>query len=611
MVLTDRAGSIQELVNSLHQQVSPMAAGVVADYIPELAKASPDDFGIVIVMVDGRIYAAGDCEKPFTIQSISKPFAYGLAVQLLSLEHMQSKVGVEPSGEAFNAISLDPDTGIPRNPMINAGAIATSAQIQQWGGEAAEKVLLDYFSRLAGRPLHVDQEVYVSERDTGHRNRAISHLLRNFNVIDGDVEAGLDLYFRQCAIQVTCRDLGVMAASLAAQGRNPLTAERALDPETTVQVLSLMGSCGMYDYAGQWLHDVGMPAKSGVGGGVLAVVPGEFGIATYSPPLDRYGNSVRGVAACAALSKQLKLHLYDANPLGFNAIRRCYTGSHCQSRCLRSNEQLLFLRKLADRLHVIHAQGVLGFAATEQLLAKLDSLSCSARVVILDLDQVQELPQHCSGLLLDGLTRLIQRGVAVVLSRSQHLDLDAYSSHVLRANDLDLALEMAESLLLQSAERLPPPAEPAASDRRLQLLDHMDAAHRQRIEVLLEPCTCLEGETIIRRGDSGDKLYFVLQGRFTTSVSFQFVPGDWKQSRLATFTPGMCFGEISFLNGQQRTADVVANEDSCCLVLSRSQFETLRQLHPETALELTMALAGELADRLGRTSYQLTVMEHL
>ena len=167
MPVATQARAIQELLQDLHQRLAGCSDGVVADYIPELAKACPDDLGIVVAMADGRIYEVGDTDKLFTIQSISKPFAYGLALQKLSQETMQRKVGVEPSGEAFNAISLDPATGIPRNPMINAGAIATSAQIQQFAGGNAEALLLDYFSQLAGRPLDIDLEVYASERDTG------------------------------------------------------------------------------------------------------------------------------------------------------------------------------------------------------------------------------------------------------------------------------------------------------------------------------------------------------------------------------------------------------------------------------------------------------------
>ncbi len=603
------------LLQELHDRLSQCQEGAVADYIPELAKADPRDFGIVVAMADGRIYAVGETEKPFTIQSISKPFAYGLALQRLSLEHMQRKVGVEPSGEAFNAISLDPTTGIPRNPMINAGAIATSAQIQQWAGEQAEAKLLHYFSQLAGRPLEIDQEVYASERDTGHRNRAISHLLRNFDVIEGDVEPGLDLYFRQCAIRVTCRDLGVMAATLACQGRNPLTGERPLDAPVTVQMLSLMGTCGMYDFAGQWLHDVGMPAKSGVGGGVLAVVPGQFGIATYSPPLDSFGNSVRGVAACRELSRGLGLHLYNRNPSDRSAISRSYTGNHCQSRRWRPNNELVLLRDHGQSLRVLHVQGLLDFYATEQLLASLEAVASTTRIVVLDLQQVQEISSEALAMLLEGLQGLERKGIALVLSRAQHLpelvDRDAAaaanSSPWRSVEDFDIAMELAESLLLERVA----PASPRAGAALPSVLNALAPAQRQRLEGLLRLRPVSAGETVIRRGDDGAAMFFVQSGRFTTSVSVDLGGEQRRWSRVATFTAGMCFGEISFLNGQPRTADVTADEDSLCLELHRADFDALCGHDPDTAIQLLLLLSGELGARLVRTSSQLAVMEHL
>ena len=613
MPATGQASAIQELLNTLHQRLAGCRDGAVADYIPELAKADPDDFGIVVAMADGRIYTAGDTDKAFTIQSISKPFAYGLALQRLSLEHMQRKVGVEPSGEAFNAISLDPATGIPRNPMINAGAIATSAQIQQLAGDQAEAELLHYFSQLAGRPLEIDQEVYASERDTGHRNRAISHLLRNFDVIEGDVEPGLDLYFRQCSIRVTCRDLGVMAATLACQGRNPLTGERPLDAAVTVQMLSLMGTCGMYDFAGQWLHDVGMPAKSGVGGGVLAVVPGQFGIATYSPPLDSFGNSVRGVAACRELSRGLGLHLYNRNPSDRSAISRSYTGNHCQSRRWRPNNELVLLRDHGQSLRVLHVQGLLDFYATEQLLASLEAVAATTRIVLLDLHQVPEISGEALGLLCEGMHHLERQGIALVLSRAQHLpkllDLDAASpaSAWQQVEDFDIAMELAESLLL---ERVGPASPPAAAGLP-SILNALAPAQRQRLESLLRPRSVAAGETVIRRGDDGMAMFFVQSGRFTTSVSVDLGGEQRRWTRVATFTAGMCFGEISFLNGQPRTADVSAEEDGHCQELRRADFDALCAEEPDTAIQLLLLLSGELGSRLVRTSSQLAVLEHL
>jgi len=613
MPAATQASAIQELLQELHQRLAGCRDGAVADYIPELAKACPDDFGIVVAMADGRIYAVGDTDKPFTIQSISKPFAYGLALQRLSVEHMQRKVGVEPSGEAFNAISLDPATGIPRNPMINAGAIATSAQIQALAGDRAEAELLHYFSQLAGRPLDIDQEVYASERDTGHRNRAISHLLRNFDVIEGDVEPGLDLYFRQCSIRVTCRDLGVMAATLACQGRNPLTGERPLEAPATVQMLSLMGTCGMYDFAGQWLHDVGMPAKSGVGGGVLAVVPGQFGIATYSPPLDSFGNSVRGVAACRELSRGLGLHLYNRNPSDRSAISRSYTGNHCQSRRWRPNRELVLLRDHGQSLRVLHVQGRLDFFATEQLLASLEAMAGGTRVVVLDLHQVQEISAQALGMLQGGLASLRRRGIALVLSRGQHLPqlIDpagtAAGAAWHRVEDFDVAMELAETLLLEAVT----PPEAAAPAAGASVLQTLAPEQRQRLEALLQPCQFRAGEVVIRRGEDGTAMYFVQSGRFTTSVSVDLGGETRRWSRVATFTAGMCFGEISFLNGQPRTADVTADEDSHCLALDRADFDALCQSDPQTATQLLLMLAGELGSRLVRTSSQLAVMEHL
>ena len=613
MPVATQASAIQELLQDLHQRLASCNDGAVADYIPELAKACPDDFGIVVAMADGRIYEVGDTDKLFTIQSISKPFAYGLALQKLSLDYMQRKVGVEPSGEAFNAISLDPATGIPRNPMINAGAIATSAQIQQFAGADAEALLLDYFSQLAGRSLDIDLEVYASERDTGHRNRAISHLLRNFDVIEGDVEPGLDLYFRQCSIRVTCRDLGVMAATLACQGRNPLTGARPLDPDATVQMLSLMGTCGMYDYAGQWLHDVGMPAKSGVGGGVLAVVPGRFGIATYAPPLDSFGNSVRGVRACKELSRRLGLHLYNQNPQGKSAIRRSYSGHHCHSRRWRPNAEAVRLRDQGEALRVLHAQGVLDFAATEQLLASFEHLLGSTRVILLDLHQVQELPPQSLAMLLEALALLGHKGVTVVLSRAQHLGLGggamalADLPHVHHQEELDRALELAESLLLQAVA---PDLMEAAQSESL-VLQELQPEHLERLESMLVPRAVAAGERVFRRGDDGDTLYFVDRGRFTSSVNLQLGEGDLRQIRVATVTEGMCFGEIAFLSGQPRSADVIADQDSECRVLHRRDFDHLRRDHPDTAIELLLALSGELSWRLSRTTRQLIALEQL
>lgn len=303
---------IISLLNELHLKYKDLKEGKVADYIPELSKASKDWFGITIVTVNGEIYEVGDTNIDFTIQSISKAFSYGLALEDHGREGVLQKIGVEPTGDAFNNISLDEKTNRPYNPMINAGAIATTSLIK--GSDPTDRLnrLLDTFKKYAGRKLHVDISVFMSERTTGHRNRALAHLMKNFNMIDGNIDEALDLYFQQCSLMVTGKDLAVMAATLANDGENPLTGERALDRRYIRDILSIMFTCGMYDYAGEWAYNVGLPAKSGVGGGILGVVPGQFGISVFSPPLDHRGNCIRGIKVFEDLSSIMGTHVFDA-----------------------------------------------------------------------------------------------------------------------------------------------------------------------------------------------------------------------------------------------------------------------------------------------------------
>ena len=313
---TPVTNELQTLVDRVHAQYQPLSDGEVATYIPELSRANPDDFGVCLVTSDGRAFAAGDCDRSFTIQSISKPFAFGLAIDELGHEKVLRHVGVEPSGDTFNSIELQGVDNRPFNPMVNAGAITVTALLHARHGDNALDYMLDRFSTIAGRRLSIDERVYQSERRTGHRNRAIVHLLLNFGIVHEEAEAALDLYFQQCSILVTCRDLAMMAATLANMGCHPLTGKSALNVASVKDVLSVMFTCGMYDYSGQWAYRVGVPAKSGVAGGVVAVVNRQLGIGTYSPRLDRFGNSVRGIEVCAGLASQLGLHVFDCLNVG-------------------------------------------------------------------------------------------------------------------------------------------------------------------------------------------------------------------------------------------------------------------------------------------------------
>ena len=302
------ASPARQVLQDLHARYKSVAEGTVADYIPELARADPEWFGISVVSVDGKVVEAGDTSQPFTIQSIAKPFVFGLALEHHGRDHVLTKVGVEPSGEAFNSIEFDEQSNRPFNPMVNAGAIATAGLIQ--GKDLTERVhlLLDMFGRYTGAPIHVDPAVFMSERTTGHRNRAIAHLMLNFGMIGEPVEDTLELYFQECSVLVTCRDLAMMAATLANRGVNPQTGVRAISERHVQDVLAVMYTCGMYDFAGEWAYTVGLPAKSGVSGGILAVAPGRMGMAVFSPRLDSKGNSVRGVRVFQELSGNYGLH---------------------------------------------------------------------------------------------------------------------------------------------------------------------------------------------------------------------------------------------------------------------------------------------------------------
>uniref|UniRef100_B8HTA8 Glutaminase n=1 Tax=Cyanothece sp. (strain PCC 7425 / ATCC 29141) TaxID=395961 RepID=B8HTA8_CYAP4 len=309
-----RDDQLQDYLEALHRKYQPLREGKVASYIPELAKVDPDLFAIALVTVDGQIYEMGDVEHIFTIQSISKVFMHGLALEDHGREYLLTRVGVEPTGDAFNAIVLDEQSKRPYNPMVNAGAIATTSLIK--GGSPSDRLnrMREMFRLYIGHDVNIDMSVFTSERTTGNRNRAMAYLMLNFGMIDDRVEENLDLYFQQCSVMVTCRDLAVMAATLANNGINPLTGERAIAADYLKDILSVMYTCGMYNFAGEWAYKVGLPAKSGVCGGIIAVVPNKMGIGVFSPPLDLRGNSVRGVKVCEDLSQALQLHLFDSLP---------------------------------------------------------------------------------------------------------------------------------------------------------------------------------------------------------------------------------------------------------------------------------------------------------
>ncbi|MGY4719714.1 glutaminase [Naumannella cuiyingiana] len=369
-------------------------SGAPADYIPELRDADPDRLGVSLCTVDGAVYDVGDTADEISIQSVSKPFAYALAVIDRGLEAVLQKIDVEPSGDAFNEISLDPATGRPRNPMINAGAIAAHALIDGDNLDARVERFREFAGRLAGRELTVDEAVFASEMSEAYRNRALANLLRSRGIVEGDPEDAVRGYIRQCSINVTAHDLSVMAATLAAGGVQPLTGEQVIPPRVNRQVLSVMTTCGMYDAAGDWVTSVGIPAKSGVSGVLIGALPGQVGLATFSPRLDAHGNSVRGVQIFERLSDDMGMHMMEA-PQPARSVMR--------SR-----------RDDADSA-VFELQGSVQFPQAERMLRALVEQPITEPRAVFDLTRVFAVNDVGLRMLQEGRRRLEADGIEVIV----------------------------------------------------------------------------------------------------------------------------------------------------------------------------------------------------
>lgn len=282
-------------------------------YKPMKVDTDFERFSIALATMDGEVHSVGDDDWTFALQSISKVFSYGRALEIHGRERVLSRVGVEPTGDDFNSVSLvfDERRNRPHNPMVNAGALVTTDLIRTGDSDADIEGVLDILRRFSGNhEIAVDEDVFARELETADRNRAISYLMRSFGMIGPDVEDNLALYLRHCSVHMTVRDLAQMAATLANGGINPATGERALEAKYVRDILSVMYMCGMYNAAGQWAYSIGIPAKSGVSGAIMAVVPGKLGLAVYSPGLDAYGTSVRGAKVCKEVSSRLGLHAF-------------------------------------------------------------------------------------------------------------------------------------------------------------------------------------------------------------------------------------------------------------------------------------------------------------
>src|SRR5687767_14840337 len=314
------AGDIQKAVDAAYAKFRTLKEGKNADYIPALAKVDPNLFGIAVVTADGKVYTAGDLKTEVSIQSISKVFTMAQVIEEQGLESIEKQIGVDATGARFNsiiaveAVRTVVGTGAPEmNPLVNPGAISATSMVKGSSSDDVWKKIIGVHNDFAGRQLTVLQDVYKSESDTNQRNQAIGALMLAYGYIKDNWQQAVDLYTRQCSIGVNASDLATMAATLAFAGTNPVTKKSVMDAAKVPGVLAVMSTAGLYDDSGKWLYHTGLPAKSGVGGGLIAVSPGKFGIAVVSPPLDDAGNSVRGQQAITLISNQL-----GGNPLAPN-----------------------------------------------------------------------------------------------------------------------------------------------------------------------------------------------------------------------------------------------------------------------------------------------------
>jgi glutaminase len=581
-------------LGACHAEFSAETSGNVADYIPELGKADPDHFGISLATLDGHVYEVGDSRVAFTIQSMSKPIVFALALDTLGAARVESVIGVEPSGDPFNSIRLNADNH-PFNPMVNAGAIACSGLIREARGDGAFDYIRRALGRFAGRELGFDEAVYASESATGDRNRAIGYLLRNSTVIKDDVGKVLEVYFRQCAVLVTARDIAIMAATLANRGINPLTGEQVVTPYAVSRTLSVMTSSGMYDYAGEWIYRVGIPAKSGVAGGILAALPARLGLGSYSPRLDSHGNSVRGIKVCEALSSHYDLHMLNRSDDARSSIIADYNIGNSPSRRSRRPHERSILAAHHRDVRVIELVGPLTFSNVDYMSRQL-AAKPRPQFVIFDLRRVAAMTHAGVRLLVEEFRALEAFHITVILSGIKRSSAEwqmirERAGAISNLRDfylLDTAIEWAEDQVVYRHGGAIDFHETTELSEQ-PLLAGLSAREIADIAALGSMRSYRSGEKIVAAGDAANSLFFLISG-----VVHVTLPDG---IRLATLTAGTAFGEMALLE-PRRSADVLADMSATALEIPLPDFERFREHHPRTGERIMRNLAQLLADRL-------------
>ncbi|MFG1226102.1 glutaminase A [Xanthobacter autotrophicus DSM 597] len=592
-------------IKETHTEFSRIDAGEVASYIPELGKANPDHFGIAVATTDGHVYEAGDTQVPFTIQSVSKAMVFALALDLLGAERVEAAIGVEPSGEAFNSIRLRADNK-PFNAMVNAGAIACSGLIAESAGDEAFELIRTALGRFAGRDLGVDEAVFESERSTGDRNRAIAYLLRTYGGVVGDVDRLLDVYFRQCSVLVTARDLAVMGATFANHGVNPLTGDTVSSNYAVARTLAVMSSSGMYDFAGEWIYRVGVPAKSGVGGGILAALPSQLGLGTFSPRLDMHGNSVRGIRTCEAISEAFDLHMLSRR----DDVRTCVVADYdfrtVPSKPGRQPHEQDILSARSGAIRAIELAGKLSFASMDYVTRRLTAPADVPEFLILNLHRVATITDAGLKLLTGLIKNQLPAGTTAVIAGVEATSPVAPQLKALREQGVrvrifptyDAAVEWAEDQVVYrhgGFSRI----EVEADLSRQALLAGLSPQELADLSRLGTRVVFPAGTRIISANEPPARVYFLLRGMVSARSA-----GD---VRLSTMIPGMVFGEMALIE-QPRSTDVWADTEAVCVEVTADQFRAFQETHARAADRIMRNLAVLLAGRIRMATARIEML---
>lgn len=602
---TLRTTPLLHFLRETHAALAGVEDGEVPSYIPELAKADPAQFGIALATTDGHVYEAGDTAVPFTIQSISKAMVFALALDTLGADKVEAAIGVEPSGDAFNSIRLRPDNR-PFNAMVNAGAIACSGLLAEARGSEAFDLIATTLSRFAGRPLAVDEAVYQSERATGDRNRAIAYLLRNYGGLKPSVEEVLDIYFRQCSLLVTARDLAIMGATFANHGVNPVTGETVASSYAVARTLAVMISSGMYDFAGEWIYRVGVPAKSGVGGGILAALPSQLGLGTFSPRLDAHGNSVRGIKSCELLAETFDLHMLSRRG---NVRASVLADYDFRTVPPKPGRQVAEQQLLADRsgaIRVLELAGKLSFATMDYVTRCLADPEGLPEFLILNLHRVTTITDAGMQLLLGMLrhqlppsTTTVLAGVAPGASIAPRVwALKDEGVRVRIFPTYEGAVEWAEDQIIYRHGAFPPLSVDADLSKQA-LLAGLAPEEIAELSRLGTRATYDANVQIMGIGDPPTKVYFLLRGMVSARSA--------SNTRLDTLIAGMAFGELALID-QSRAVTIWSDTAASCLELSMDQFRLFQEAHPRAGERIVRNLATLLAGRIRMATARIEML---